>query len=61
MRRQIAVVAVAGMLFAGSTAWGQVQYKVTDLGYGAAYGINGSGQGNCPFSPTGIFLIGEMW
>ncbi len=49
MKRQIAMVAVALVLFAGSSAWGQVQYTVTDLGTlggssSAAYGINASGQ-----------------
>ena len=51
MRRQIVAVAVAVLLsFAGRSAWGDVQYTVTDLGTlpggseSCAYGINASGQ-----------------
>ncbi len=50
MRRQMVALAVAFLLsLSGRSAWGQVQYKVTDLGTlggstSQAYGINASGQ-----------------
>ena len=61
MRGKIVAVAVAVLLsFAGRSAWGQVQYTVTDLGPGAANGINDSGQvAGCPVVMPSFTAVGD--